>query len=246
MSEQPLPTSALARVPQHVAMIMDGNGRWAQERGLPRSAGHQAGRENVRPVLEACVDFGIRYVTLYAFSTENWNRPVSEVRSLMSLFESATDRDIRELDENGIQIRHLGRLEGLSRLLRQKIERAIQTTQHNDRLIVNIALNYGGRVEVVDAVREIVREGVPPQEITEETISAHLGTASCPDPDLIIRTAGEMRMSNFLIWQAAYAEYYVTDTYWPDFDKEELYKALLAYGQRKRRFGQLNSQVETR
>ena len=244
MSEKPLDATALSRVPQHVAMIMDGNGRWARERGLPRNAGHQAGRDNARQVLENCADFGIKYVSLYAFSTENWNRPETEVRGLMNIFENASDKDIRELDENGVQVRHLGRMEGLSFPLRRKILRSVETTRHNDRLIVNIALNYGGRGEIVDAVREIVREGMAPEDITEDTISSHLCTATCPDPDLIIRTAGEMRLSNFMIWQVAYAEYYVTDKYWPDFDREELAKALLAYGQRDRRFGKLDQQVK--
>lgn len=244
MSEKPLDAAAL-KIPQHVAMIMDGNGRWARERGLPRNAGHQAGRDNVRQVLENCADFGIKYVSLYAFSTENWKRPETEVRGLMNIFESASDRDIRDLDENGVQVRHLGRMEGLSFPLRHKIQRAIERTSHNDRLIVNIALNYGGRAEIVDAVRQIIREGIAPEDVSEDVISERLGTATCPDPDLIIRTAGEMRLSNFVIWQAAYAEYYVTDRYWPDFDRGELHKALLAYGQRSRRFGQLNWQVKS-
>ena len=234
----------LEKVPAHIAIIMDGNGRWAQEQGKPRNYGHQAGRDNVRRIIEACADVGIRYLTLYAFSTENWKRPVSEVRNLMNLFESATDRDIKELDENDVKVRHLGSLQGLSALLRNKIQRAIDRTAGNERITVLIALNYGGRAEIVDAVQQMIREGISAKEITEEAISAHLGTAGIPDPDLVIRTAGEMRLSNFLIWQAAYAEYYVTDAYWPDFDRQELYKALEAYSQRKRRFGQLNSQVD--
>jgi undecaprenyl diphosphate synthase len=199
----------------------------------------------VRRIIEACAEFGVRYLTIYAFSTENWKRPISEVRNLMNLFENATDRDIQELDENDVEVRHLGSLEGLSVLLRNKIQRAVDRTRGNQRITVLVALNYGGRAEIVDAVRQMVQEGVTPKEVTEEAISAHLGTSDIPDPDLIIRTAGEMRLSNFLVWQAAYAEYYVTDTYWPDFDKGELYKALEAYGQRKRRFGQLNSQVSS-
>lgn len=233
----------LAKVPQHIAIIMDGNGRWAQARGLPRNQGHQAGRDNVQRIIEACADFDIKVLTLYAFSTENWKRPVAEVKGLMNLFESATDRDIRELDENNVRVRHLGRMEGLSAMLRRKIARSVETTKNNQRITVNIALNYGGRAEIVDAVREIVRSGMAPEEITEETISSYLDTADMPDPDLIIRTAGEMRLSNFLVWQAAYAEYYVTAKYWPDFDQQELYQALQSYAQRKRRFGKLNWQT---
>jgi undecaprenyl diphosphate synthase len=244
MAEQAQGDQALARVPEHIGFIMDGNGRWAQARGLPRNAGHQAGRENVRKVLEDCADFGIKVVTLYAFSTENWKRPVSEVRGLMSIFESATDEDIRELDRNGIQVRHIGRLEGLSPLLRRKINRSVEATKDNQRLIANIALNYGGRAEIVDAVRQCIADGLTADEITEEALGARLSTRDCPDPDLIVRTAGEMRMSNFLVWQAAYAEYYVSEKYWPDFDRQELEKALIAFGGRHRRFGQLDWQMK--
>jgi len=236
----------LERVPRHVAVIMDGNGRWAQRRGLPRTAGHRAGRENVHPFLEACVDFGIEYVTLYAFSTENWNRPRAEVRSLMDLFENITNHDLDDFNRSGMQFRHLGRLDGLSGFLQRKIRNALQVTKDNDRLIVNVALNYGGRAEIVDAVQRMIQDGVQPDQVTEDLISQYLYTAGFPDPDLVIRTAGEMRLSNFLIWQAAYAEYYSTPTYWPDFDREELYRALVQFSQRKRRFGQLDRQMEAK
>lgn len=244
MSEQkkkPGETTPLAglNVPTHVAIIMDGNGRWARQRGLPRIAGHRAGVENIRRILEASGKFGIRILTLYAFSTENWNRPREEVQGLMDILAEVIDRETPELHRNGIRLRHLGRLEGLSATLQQKVHQAIALTSNNDRLILNIAFNYGGRAEIVDAVRRIVAEGVPPEQITEETFCRYLCTAGLPDPDLIIRTAGEMRLSNFLLWQAAYAEYYTTPTYWPDFDPGELRKAIVAYSQRERRFGRV-------
>jgi undecaprenyl diphosphate synthase len=219
---------------------MDGNGRWAQRRGLPRLAGHRAGTENIRRVLTGCVEFGVKILTIYAFSTENWKRPEDEVKGLMSIFARVIDRELNELHKQGVQLRHVGRLEGISPKLQAKVQRAIELTQNNDRIVLNVAFNYGGRAEIVDAVRRIVRDGVPAEEVTEDTISHYLYT-HCPDPDLIIRTSGEFRTSNFLLWQAAYAEYYVTPTYWPDFDKEGLYQALLAYSQRERRFGQIRA-----
>ncbi len=219
---------------------MDGNGRWAQRQGLPRLAGHKAGVENLRRILRATVEFGIPYITLYAFSTENWHRPEEEVRGLLKLLGNALEREVDELHKSGVQLRHLGKLDPLSTTLEKKILRAVELTQNNDRLVANIAFNYGGRQEIVEAVRKIVVKGIPPEEITEEVIDAHLYTAHSPDPDLIIRTSGEMRVSNFMIWQGAYAEYYVTPIYWPDFDKEQLYKALVSFSQRSRRFGGLN------
>lgn len=218
---------------------MDGNGRWARQRGLPRLAGHRAGTENIRRVLTACVEYGIQVLTIYAFSTENWKRPEQEVKGLMSIFARVIDRELEELHREGVQLRHVGRLEGISDSLAAKVHHAIELTKNNDRIILNVAFNYGGRAEIVDAVRRIIHDGIPAEEVTEELIGCYLYTTDCPDPDLIIRTSGEFRTSNFLLWQAAYAEYYVTPTYWPDFDKEELYKALLTYGQRNRRFGQV-------
>jgi undecaprenyl diphosphate synthase len=218
---------------------MDGNGRWARQRGLPRLAGHRAGTENIRRVLTACVEYGIQVLTIYAFSTENWKRPEQEVKGLMSIFARVIDRELEELHREGVQLRHVGRLEGISDSLAAKVHHAIDLTKNNDRIILNVAFNYGGRAEIVDAVRRIIHDGIPAEEVTEELIGCYLYTTDCPDPDLIIRTSGEFRTSNFLLWQAAYAEYYVTPTYWPDFDKEELYKALLTYGQRNRRFGQV-------
>lgn len=216
---------------------MDGNGRWARARGLPRLAGHRAGTENLRHVLRAAVEFDIRVLTLYAFSTENWGRPKSEVRGLLSIFERMIDRELPELHKEGVQLHHIGRLEHVSPKFRQKVLAAVELTKNNQRLILNIAFDYGGRAELVDAIRRIVTDGVPAEQIDEALVSHYLYTVNCPDPDLIIRTSGEMRLSNFLIWQAAYAEIYMTPTLWPDFDKGELYKALEAYNERERRFG---------
>ena len=231
----------LITIPKHVAIIMDGNGRWARARGLPRLAGHRAGTENIRRVLEGCVEYGVKMLTIYAFSTENWKRPEAEVRGLMRILEEVIRNEVKELHEKGVCLRHLGRLDGLSPRLQQQVHEAIELTKGNSRLILNVAFNYGGRAEILDAVRSLIRDGVSPEEIDEELFSRTLYTAGLPDPDLIIRTAGEMRLSNFLIWQAAYAEYYSTPTYWPDFDKEELHRALLAYSQRERKFGEVPS-----
>ncbi|NPA91120.1 MAG: isoprenyl transferase [Chloroflexi bacterium] len=227
------------RIPRHIGIIMDGNGRWAKARGLPRLAGHRAGTQNIRRVLEACRDFGVEVLTIYAFSTENWQRPPREVEGLMRLLSLSIHKQLKELDEEGVQIRHCGRLEGVMPRLRRRIEEAVERTKDNNRIILNVAFNYGGRAEILDAVRAIVREGIPPEEIDEEVFSAHLYTAGLPDPDLIIRTSGEYRLSNFLIWQAAYAEFYVTPAYWPDFDRQELMKAIRDYASRERRFGRL-------
>jgi undecaprenyl diphosphate synthase len=236
--------ASLAKIPRHVAIIMDGNGRWAQSRGLPRLAGHRAGTENIRRVLEAAVEFGIKYLTVYAFSTENWRRPADEVRGLMGILEEVIDRQTAELHKNGVQLRHLGRMEGLAPAFQRKIAQALRLTANNDRLILSIALNYGGRAEIVDAVKRIVQDGIPAEAIDEALVSRYLYAPDLPDVDLVIRTAGEMRSSNFLIWQASYAEYYFSPKYWPDFDKEELHCALLSYSQRERRFGKTSAQVK--
>jgi len=227
----------LTKVPYHLAIIMDGNGRWARSRGLPRLAGHRAGTENIRRILEGCVEYGIKILTLYAFSTENWGRPTAEVRGLMRILEQTIDRELPELHQNGVQLRHIGRLEGVTERLQQRIGEAIELTKHNDRIILNVAFNYGGRTEIVDAVRRIVEARVEPEQLDDTLFSQYLYTAGLPDPDLIIRTGGELRISNFLIWQSAYAEYYATPTYWPDFNEEELHSALLEYSRRERRFG---------
>ncbi|MGB9723265.1 MAG: isoprenyl transferase [Chloroflexia bacterium] len=229
----------VARRPRHIAIIMDGNGRWARRRGLPRLAGHRAGTENIRRIVEACVEEGIEILTLYAFSTENWSRPAEEVQGLLGLLSEAIERETERLHQNGVQVRHIGRLEGLPEELQRKILQAVERTRDNRRLILNVAFNYGGRAEIVDAARRLIAAQVPAEEITEERFASALYTAGCPDPDLIIRTAGEMRLSNFLIWQAAYSEFYSTPTLWPDFDREELRRAIEAYGKRVRKFGGL-------
>ena len=229
----------LSSVPHHIGIIMDGNGRWAQEHGLPRLEGHRAGTENIRRVLQACGECGIKVVTIYAFSTENWYRPTDEVRGLIGILERVLESEVENFHREGVKLCHIGDLEGLSDRLRKAVLDAIELTKNNDRLTLNVAFNYGGRAEIVRGVRRMLEDGVRPEDISEELFSHYLYTEGLSDPDLIIRTGGEMRLSNFLIWQSAYAEYYSTATYWPDFDKEELTKALRAYAQRERRFGRL-------
>jgi undecaprenyl diphosphate synthase len=231
------------KLPQHVAIIMDGNGRWAISRGLPRLAGHKAGTENLRRVIRATVEFGVKYLTIYAFSTENWGRPPEEVKGLMYILEDVIDRELAELNKEGVQLRHIGRLERLAPSLQEKVLEAIDLTKNNDRLILNVAFNYGGRDEIVNAIQNIMKDGIAPEDVTDELVSRYLYTAGVPDPDLIIRTSGELRVSNFLIWQAAYSEWYVTPTYWPDFDKEEYRRALETFTQRDRRFGKVSSKA---
>jgi undecaprenyl diphosphate synthase len=231
-------------IPTHVAIIMDGNGRWALARGLPRLAGHRAGTENLRRVIEACIEFGIRYLTIYAFSTENWGRPQEEVRGLMKIFEDVIDRELQELHDQGVQLRHIGRLDRLDPAFRDKVLYALETTRHNSRLVLNVAFNYGGRDEIVNAIQQMIREGVKAEDVTTELVNQYLFTAGVPDPDLIIRTSGELRGSNFLIWQGAYSEWYFPPVYWPDFDKEQLRLALEEYGHRERRYGRVSRAKE--
>lgn len=227
------------QVPQHIAIIMDGNGRWARARGLPRLAGHRAGTENLRRIIEACVEFGVKYLTIYAFSTENWGRPEDEVSGLMGIFDEVFDRELAELHKQGARLQHIGRLDGVRKSLREKVLKGIETTKNNDRLVLNVAFNYGGRDEIVQATKALVEDGVKPEDITEEMISSRLYTGGIPDPDLVIRTSGEQRISNFLIWQAAYAEWVFPDTLWPDFGREELLAAIIEYGRRERRYGKV-------
>jgi undecaprenyl diphosphate synthase len=234
--QPPLPED---RIPKHVGIIMDGNGRWAQARGLPRLAGHRAGTENIRRILRAAVELGIQVLTIYAFSTENWGRPRAEVQGLLRLVERVLDRELPQLHAEGVQLRHIGREERIPPTVLHKVREAIHLTRHNDRLILNVAFNYGGRAEIVDAVRSIVAAGIPVEEIDEDVVSRHTYTHDLPDPELIIRTSGEMRVSNFLVWQGVYAEYYVTPTLWPDFDADELRSALVSYADRERRMGLL-------
>jgi len=240
MAETP-PAVPLEKIPQHVAIIMDGNGRWALQRGLPRLAGHKAGTENLRRVIRSTVEFGVKYLTIYAFSTENWGRPPEEVKGLMYILEDVIDRELNELHKEGVQLRHIGRLERLAPSLQDKVLKAIDVTKNNERLILNIAFNYGGRDEIVQAIQRMMKDGVPPEKVTDELVSQYLYTVGVPDPDLIIRTSGELRVSNFLIWQAAYSEWYITPTFWPDFDKEEYRRALEAFSHRDRRYGKVSS-----
>jgi undecaprenyl diphosphate synthase len=240
MKDSPLNIPA-DKIPRHVAIIMDGNGRWALSRGLPRVAGHKAGTENLRRVIRATVEFGIKYLTIYAFSTENWGRPTEEVQGLMGILRDVIDRELNELHKEGVQLRHIGRLEQLDPKLQAKVLKAIDLTKDNDRLVLNVAWNYGGRDEIVCAIQKIIKDGVAPENVTDEMVSRYMFTAGVPDPDLVIRTSGELRVSNFLIWQVAYSEWYVTPTYWPDFDKQEYRAALEAYAARDRRFGKVGS-----
>lgn len=232
-------TALPERIPYHVAIIMDGNGRWAKARGLPRLAGHRAGVENLRRILRACSEFGIKILTIYAFSTENWGRPEEEVQGLMQILEDVIDRELQELHDQGVQLRHIGRLDRLAPVLREKVLHAIDYTKDNDRLVLNVAFNYGGRDEIICAIQRMIRDGVNAEDVTDELVSQYMFTAGVPDPDLIIRTSGELRGSNFLIWQGAYTEWYFTPTYWPDFDKEQLRLALQEFSSRERRYGRV-------
>lgn len=235
MADQP----PIANVPTHVAIIMDGNGRWANSRGLARVAGHRAGTQNIRPLLEAAVEFGVRYLTIWAFSTENWVRPKEEVAALMRLVGESLERWLPELHEKGVRLLHIGNLDRLPAGLHERISAAIDLTRDNDRITLTVAFDYGGRDEIVRAVRRIVADGVAAADITEELISSYLDTAGLPEPDLVIRTANEFRISNFMIWETAYSEYYISPVLWPDFDRNELYRALSDYSRRERRFGGL-------
>ncbi len=231
------PADAPAPVPRHVAVIMDGNGRWAAQRGLRPTDGHRAGTENIRRVIEAFGRRGVACLTLFAFSTENWSRPRPEVRGLMNILSRTIDREVGPLDEAGVRLRYIGRLDALSAGLRRKIDAAVERTSRNDKMTVCVAFNYGGRAEIVDAVRSLVDDGVPADEIDEAAVSRRLYTRGLPDPDLIIRTGGRQRVSNFLLWQAAYSEYLFTPTWWPDFGDRDIDDALDAYARRCRNFG---------
>lgn len=233
-------------VPRHVAIIMDGNGRWAKRRGLPRPAGHRAGVRALREVVSACGELGIQYLTLYAFSTENWQRPAAEISSLMELLVESFAGYAEELDANKVRIKAIGRLDELPRRAREVVEESVERTAANDGLTVIFALNYGGRREIVDAVRAIAEDVLQgrlrPAEIGEETIHNHLYTGDIPDPDLLIRPSGEMRLSNFLLWQTAYTEIWITKVLWPDFGRKELLEAVYEFQRRERRFGGLQAQ----
>lgn len=242
MSTQPDANPEITAVPHHLGIIMDGNGRWAKGRGMPRVAGHQAGVDNLRRILEHCVRREVKVLSIYAFSTENWGRPQEEVSGLMRLLGLAIQRQLNDLNKNGVRILHSGRMEGINPQLQKQILNALEVTRNNERITLNVAFNYGGRAEIVDAVRHLIQDGVRPEDLSEKLLSSYLYTANLPDPDMVIRTGGEWRLSNFLIWQAAYAEYYTTPTFWPDFDESELDKALIEYSRRERRFGRVLQQ----
>jgi undecaprenyl diphosphate synthase len=232
-------TEEETHLPHHVAIIMDGNGRWAEERGLPRLAGHLAGLERARTTIRYLNDNHLKYLTLFGFSTENWSRPQDEVSNILHVFTEIIDQEALAFHEQGIRLRHLGRLAELPPVLQESITQATKLTEDNTGMTFSLAFNYGGRAEILDAVRQIMAQNIPPQDIDEALFSKYLYTADIPDVDLLIRTGGELRLSNFLVWQSVYSEYYFTDVFWPDFDEKEIDKALLAYHQRQRRFGGL-------
>ena len=225
--------------PLHVAFIMDGNGRWAQNRGLPRLEGHRAGVERIEVLLETLSSFGVKFATIYAFSTENWGRPQDEVDGLIDIFSDAVDVQTRRLHDRNVRIVHLGKRANLDPELRRAVENAQNLTRDNTGITLNVAFDYGGRDEILDAVRRIIREGLAAEQVDEATFCRYLFTAHCPDPDLIIRTGGEQRISNFLLWQSAYSEFYHTCTLWPDLQPQELEEALEAYRSRQRRYGKV-------
>jgi undecaprenyl diphosphate synthase len=229
----------IKRLPIHIAIVPDGNGRWAEKRRLSRLAGHQAGVKKMRSLIEYLSSLQIKYVTLYGFSTENWGRPSDEVKGLFRILVERIDQDVPKLHRKGVRVRHLGRLEELPDWLQSSVKRAEELTKDNTGLTLSLAFNYGGHVEIIDAIRRIIAEGIPPEKIDEKLFSNYLYTAGVPDVDLLIRTGDELRLSNFLLWQTAYSEYYFTDVLWPDFTKEDMDRALIDYSQRERRFGAL-------
>ena len=236
-------------IPRHVAVIMDGNGRWAERRGLDRVQGHRAGIEAVRATVRAAHELGVRFLTLYAFSTENWSRPKGEVDALMGLLEHYLDAELDELDRNGIRLRAIGRLDRLPEVARAKLEAALERTRDNSEMTVVFALSYGGRTEIADAARKLARDveqgKLDPEQIDEKTFGAYLYDPEIPDPDLLIRTGGEARVSNFLLWQIAYTELHVTEVMWPEFRKSHLVEAIYAFQQRERRYGLTSAQVQS-
>lgn len=235
------------RLPRHVAVIMDGNGRWAEHHGRPRIDGHREGMESVRDIVKTSSQTGVRFLTLYAFSMENWKRPVTEVNFLMSLLESYIEREIDELHDNGVRLRTIGKTSALPKSVRRILTNAIERTRDNEGLTLTLALSYGARWDLLQAMQMIaldVRRGkVSPEDLTEEMISQYLTTQGLPDPDFVIRTSGELRLSNFLLWESAYAEIYVTERLWPDFRRQDYYRALCDYARRERRFGKTSAQV---
>ena len=229
------------KIPNHVAIIIDGNGRWAKSKGKSRIFGHQAGTNNIRNIIEVFASLNVKYLTLFAFSTENWNRPNKEVSWLLDLMFKTISKELSDLNANGVKIQHIGRLDRISSKLKKAIENGIELTKNNSRIVVNVAFDYGGRYEIIDAVKRIRLDNISPENITEQLFNKYLYTKDTPYPDLIIRTAGEMRISNFLLWQSGYSEYYYTDVLWPDFGRIEIEKSIKAYSERVRRFGKLES-----
>ncbi len=232
-----------SRLPRHVAVIMDGNGRWAKKRFLPRIAGHRAGVEAVRDSVDTAARLGIEALTLYAFSVENWKRPAYEIEALMTFLKEYLRKEIDNLDRNNIRFQTIGRTHDLDESVQVELASAIQQTSKNTGMVLNVALNYGGRVEIVDAVRSLMKAGTPPEEITEAELSKYMYTHDLPDPDLMIRTSGEFRISNFLLWQLAYAEIYITDVFWPDFRRPNFFAAIIDYQKRDRRYGGISEIV---
>ena len=233
------------RVPRHVAIIMDGNGRWAQARGWPRTVGHDKGTENIRRIVRAAVEQGIEYLTLWAFSTENWNRPADEVQSIIGLIARSIERELDELDREGARLRHIGSFEGLDDELREAVVGAIERTRDNDKIVLTLAFNYGGRAEILHAVKRLLEDRVDPAGLTEALFGQYLHTHDLPDPDLVVRTAGEFRFSGYLPWQAVYAEYWSAPVLWPDFDADHLRQAVTVYAERERKFGAIPAPVAT-
>ena len=230
--------------PRHVAIIMDGNGRWATQRGLPRLAGHKVGIEQIQRVLQYLADNHVTFVTLYAFSTENWNRPLTEVRGILNLMEEALVKQTPQLHKKNVKVIHLGKVDRLEESMKIALQNAQDLTKFNTGITLNVAFDYGGRDEILEAVRSLIRAQIQPDQIDETLFSSHMYTHPSPDPDLIIRTGGEMRISNFLLWQSAYSEYYHTPTFWPDLNDSELELALKSYQSRDRRFGRVNAETE--
>ncbi|HEX2961979.1 MAG TPA: isoprenyl transferase [Ignavibacteriales bacterium] len=234
-------------IPEHIAIIMDGNGRWARKRGLPRAAGHKQGVETVRDIVKACVGLGVRYLTLYTFSTENWKRPKDEITTLMRLIVKSLQNETNELHANGVRLSTIGNRDSLPDVVRQELEQAVEKTSGNTKLTLNLALSYSGRWEIMEAAKKIgqmVKEGqIRSEDVTESLFSSLLTTKDTPDPDLLIRSGGEFRISNFLLWQIAYSEIFITDVLWPEFKRQHLYEAIKDYQKRERRFGLVSEQI---
>lgn len=235
-------------IPTHIAIIMDGNGRWAKKRGLPRVAGHKRGVDTVKDIVEACAQVGVKYLTLYTFSTENWKRPEDEVSTLMRLLLTSLRDRVDELFENDVRLTAIGDIDSLPNVVQEQLKLDIEKTKHNKKMVLNLALSYSGRWEILEAIKEIAQkvqsDEMKVDDISEETFSNHLTTKGIPDPDLVIRTSGEFRVSNFLLWQIAYSEFIITDVFWPDFDRTQLYKAIKAFQKRERRFGKVSEQIK--